>query len=73
MTWRSPDGSLTPDSAAKQFNTHFLNASREAGGDPTPGPRFEGWLKDAGFKEVKAERHVLPIGTWPADKHLVIN
>ena len=39
--------------------------------EPCPGPLLEGWLKDAGFKGVAAERHVWPVGTWPADKHLV--
>lgn len=41
------------------------------GVEPCPGPLLEGWLKDAGFTDVAAEKHVLPIGTWPADEHLV--
>ncbi|CAF9915342.1 MAG: hypothetical protein ALECFALPRED_010113 [Alectoria fallacina] len=70
LEWNSPDGSLTPDLASKHFNTTFLKASRESGMEPCPGPLLEGWLKDAGFKGVAAERHVWPVGTWPADKHL---
>ncbi|CAD6573919.1 MAG: hypothetical protein ASARMPRED_006361 [Alectoria sarmentosa] len=70
LEWNSPDGSLTPDLASKHFNTTFLKASRESGMEPCPGPLLEGWLKDAGFKDVAAERHVWPVGTWPADKHL---
>ena len=71
LEWNSPDGSLTPEHASKYFNTTFLKTSRESGMEPCPGPLLEGWLKDAGFKDVAAERHVWPVGTWPADKHLV--
>ena len=39
--------------------------------EPCPGPLLEGWLRDAGFKDVAAERHVWPVGTWPADRYLV--
>ncbi|KAL9070259.1 MAG: hypothetical protein Q9161_004952 [Pseudevernia consocians] len=70
LEWNSPDGSLTPEHASKYFNTTYLKASREGGMEPCPGPLLEGWLKDAGFKDVAAERHVWPVGTWPADKHL---
>ena len=70
---RSPDDSVTREHASKHFNELFLAASRKSGMEPCPGPRLEGWLKDAGFEGVTAERHVLPVGTWPADKHLVIN
>ena len=70
---RSPDDSVTREHASKHFNELFLAASRKNGMEPCPGPLLEGWLKDAGFEGVTAERHVLPVGTWPADKHLVIN
>lgn len=39
--------------------------------EPCPGPLLKGWLKDAGFVDVVAERHILPVGTWPLDPHLV--
>ncbi len=44
---------------------------RKADMEPCPGPLLEGWVKDAGFTDVHHEKYVLPIGTWPADKHLV--
>ena len=71
LTWVSPDGSLTKDHASKKFNNEFLNASRAAGMEPNPGPLLEGWAKDAGFVDVVSEKLVCPVGTWPADKHLV--
>lgn len=70
LEWNSVDGSLLPDSACKRFNTVFLKASRDRGLEPCPGPLLEGWLKDAGFKDVVAERRVWPVGPWPADRLL---
>ena len=67
----SPDNTLTPDLATTHFKTTFLKASRENNLEPCPGPRLEGWLKDAGFKDIAVEKHAWPVGTWPADKHLV--
>lgn len=34
-----------------------------------PGPRLEGWVKDAGFTDVVHQRFKLPIGSWPKDPH----
>ncbi|KAI4256934.1 MAG: hypothetical protein L6R42_005948 [Xanthoria sp. 1 TBL-2021] len=70
LTWTSPDGSLQESHASKKFNNEFIKASREASIEPCPGLYLEGWMKDAGFKDVKAEKFVWPVGTWPKDKHL---
>ncbi|CAL8582130.1 hypothetical protein XPA_007803 [Xanthoria parietina] len=70
LTWTSPDGSLQESHASKTFNNEFIKASREAGIESCPGLYLEGWMKDAGFKDVKAEKYVWPVGTWPKDKHL---
>lgn len=71
LTWTSPDGSLQESHASKRFNNEFIKASRETGIESCPGLYLEGWMKDAGFKDVKAEKFVWPVGTWPKDKHLV--
>ncbi len=71
VNWVSPDGSLTEDHASLKFNREFLKASRLAGVEPCPGPLLEGLLKDAGFENVVAEKYIWPVGTWPADRHLV--
>jgi len=39
--------------------------------EPCPGPLLEGWMRDAGYVDIKAQKYVWPVGTWPADKHLV--
>lgn len=71
LAWQSPDGSLKQEHASLKFNNEFINAMRKADMEPCPGPLLEGWVKDAGFSDVHHEKYVLPIGTWPADKHLV--
>ena len=48
-----------------------MTAMRKANIEPSPGPRLEGWVKDAGFTDVHHEKCILPVGTWPSDKHLV--
>lgn len=67
----SPDGTFTPDKAFYKFNREFLKSSRAAGMEPYPAPIIERLMKEVGFEDVKAERFVWPVGTWPADKHLV--
>ena len=71
LEWTSPDGSLTENHASLKFNREFRKASSAANMEPCPGPLLEGYLNDAGFKNVVARKYVWPIGTWPADKHLV--
>ncbi|KAL8764187.1 MAG: hypothetical protein Q9184_000156 [Pyrenodesmia sp. 2 TL-2023] len=70
LTWTSPDGSLTEGHASKRFNNEFIKASRDTDIEPCPGLYLEGWMKDAGFQGVQAEKFVWPVGTWPKDKHL---
>jgi len=68
--YTSPDGSLKEDSDIAVLNRLFMDTAHKNGINPGPGPSFEGWLKDAGFEDVTADRRPLPLGTWPADKHL---
>ncbi|KAL8973204.1 MAG: hypothetical protein Q9183_000106 [Haloplaca sp. 2 TL-2023] len=70
LVWTSPDGSLLEEHAGKRFNNEFIKASHAAGIEPCPGLYLEKWMKDAGFRDVKAEKFVWPVGTWPKDKHL---
>jgi hypothetical protein len=39
--------------------------------DPNPGTHLEGWLRNAGFVELKQEIFKLPLGVWPKDEKLV--
>ena len=67
----SPDGSLNSDKALYKFNREFLKASIASGIEPSPGLFLEDMMKKAGFEDVTATKFVWPVGTWPADKHLV--
>ena len=68
----SPDGTFTPDRAFYKFNREFIKTTRATGMEPCPGPLLEGWMKETGFEDVAAHKFVWPVGTWPADKHLVM-
>ncbi|KAI4200862.1 MAG: hypothetical protein LQ350_003664 [Teloschistes chrysophthalmus] len=70
LRWTSPDGSLKEEHAGKKFNNEFIKASHQANIEPCPGLYLEQWMKDAGFKDVKGEKFVWPVGTWPKDKDL---
>ena len=69
-TYYSEDGSLKKDHDISKWITTFIEAAHGFGRDPLPGPKLEGWMKDAGFENVVHEKFRLPIGPWPKDKHL---
>ena len=71
LTWVSPDNTLPEGSPIYKLNREFIRICREQSIEACPGPLFEGWLNDAGFEEVTVKKMPLPVGTWPADKHLV--
>ena len=62
---------MSDDSACFKISKEFIKAIRDAGKEPCPGPLLEGLVKDAGFVNVHHQKYPLPVGTWPADKHLV--
>lgn len=71
LTWQSSDGSLTEEHSSLKFNKQFLKASRDREMEPSPGPLLQGYLESAGFSDIRHEKFFWPVGTWPADKHLV--
>lgn len=86
LVYYSEDGTLTDDRelssntmqmtangmivAIQKWITIFLQAARDFGRDPCPGPRLAGLMRDAGFQNVEEEKYKIPIGPWPKDKHL---
>ncbi len=86
LVYYSEDGTLTDDRelssntmqttangkivAIQKWITILLQAARDFGRDPCPGPRLAGLMRDAGFQNVEEEKYKLPIGPWPKDKHL---
>lgn len=49
----------------------LMEASRKVGKEPSPGPKLEGWVKEAGFENVECRRFRLPVGPWPKDQRQV--
>ncbi|KAI8208328.1 methyltransferase domain-containing protein [Colletotrichum sp. SAR 10_86] len=64
------DGTLTEDTYTMKMDRMFLEACQMIGRDPCPGPQLEGWVKDAGFVNVRHKMFKIPIGTWPKDARL---
>jgi len=71
LTYKSEDGSMSPDRTVVKWANQLLKASRDFGRDPCPGSSLEGLMKDAGFANVVAQKYRIPIGPWAKDKHLV--
>lgn len=71
INYYSEDGSLTPEAPVWDWLYTLLKASKDFGNEPCPGSKLGGWMEDAGFVDVKAEKFLVPIGPWPKDKHLV--
>ncbi|KAH7125424.1 S-adenosyl-L-methionine-dependent methyltransferase [Dendryphion nanum] len=69
VEWYSKDGTHTPDSDAAKFIQLLVDAARKAGKEPSPGPKLEQWIKDAGFQSVVHQRFKIPVGPWPRDQH----
>ena len=69
-SYYSDDGSLREDHDVYKYIHIFMDAAKSFGRDSKPGPQLEGWMKDAGFENVVAEKFRLPIGPWPKDKDL---
>lgn len=66
----SEDGS-TEGTSIKQYYEAVLPIMRQTGVEPGPGPKLEGWFRDAGFEDIHVEKFLMPMGAWPKDKRLV--
>jgi len=38
--------------------------------EPYPCDKLEGWMRDAGFINIKSELLPIPVGPWPKDKNM---
>lgn len=70
LQYYSEDGSLTKDHKTLIWINTLLDAANQMGREPSPGPRLEGFLQDAGFQRVQHYRFKIPIGPWAKDPHL---
>jgi len=67
LQYYSEDDSLKPEDPLLTWISTLLEAARKLGRDPNPGSKLEGWVKDAGFKNVVHKRYRIPIGPWAKD------
>ncbi|KAL1971009.1 hypothetical protein VTN77DRAFT_2843 [Rasamsonia byssochlamydoides] len=66
---RSEDGS-TKGTSIQQYYDVVRGAFFTTGYELDPGPKLEGWFRDAGFENIHVQKYIVPMGTWPKDKHL---
>lgn len=71
LEFRSPDNTMDENSSVATWIKELSRACRYTGYEPSPGPKLEGWLRDAGFQDIQTRRHELPIGDWHVDRELV--
>ena len=62
----SPDDSITEDSSFWIWHKATLGRI-EATNTGRPGPRLEGWIRDAGFVNVVERKFIIPLHIWPKD------
>ncbi|KAK3377611.1 methyltransferase domain-containing protein [Podospora didyma] len=67
LTIYSEDGSLASDRPIQKWMGLLLEATKITNREMNPGPRLEGWVKDAGFTNIVHERFKCPMGAWPKD------
>jgi SAM-dependent methyltransferase len=69
-TLYSEDDSLKPDNPLVKLMDGLMEACDKIGRTLDPAPSFKGWVKDAGFENVKQQRFKLPVGSWPKDPRM---
>ncbi|KAL1983201.1 hypothetical protein VTN96DRAFT_375 [Rasamsonia emersonii] len=63
-------GEFKPGCPLDQWTTEVIEGLKTLGMEPEPGPKLEGWVKEAGFINVHHQVLPLPVGVWPKDKKM---
>ena len=71
IDYYSQDASLSKTHAMRRWLDIAYGAEQNTQRSLRPGPKIEGWVRDAGFTNVHVVKNVLPLGTWPKDPKLV--
>ena len=71
MTFYTNSGDFRPGCAVDEWTKNLKKWLYDVGVEPEPGPKLEGWIRDAGFQNVSVRRVPCPVGMWPKDKRLV--
>jgi len=70
MTFYTNSGDFRPGCAVDEWTKNLKKWLYDVGVEPEPGPKLEGWIRDAGFQNVSVRRVPCPVGMWPKDKRL---
>ncbi|KAH8696251.1 S-adenosyl-L-methionine-dependent methyltransferase [Talaromyces proteolyticus] len=70
MKFYSTQGEFSPGCPMDEWTKLVVKGLKKIGVEPEPGPKLEGWLKDAGFTNVHEKVLPIPVGVWPKNKQL---
>ena len=71
MKFYTNGGQYTNECAAGRWSRMLAQGMLKMGIDPYPAKKLEGWMRDAGFINIKYELFPIPVGPWPKDKAMV--
>ncbi|KAF5491980.1 Secondary metabolism regulator LAE1 [Colletotrichum siamense] len=63
------DGTLENTEVCR-WNTLMMEACARLKREAAPGPKLEGWVRDAGFRDVQRRDLKIPLGPWAKDPEL---
>ena len=72
MKFYTTNGEFTPGCPLDQWADELVKGIKKFELEPEPGPKLEGWVRDAGFKNIHHRLLPFPVGQWPKDKKLVL-
>lgn len=64
-------GEFKPGCPLDLWTIEVIEGLKTLGMEPEPGPKLEGWVREAGFINVHHQVLPIPVGVWPKDKKLV--
>ena len=72
MKFYTTNGEFTPGCPLDQWTDSVIEGIKKINLEPEPGPKLEGWVRDAGFENIHHRLLPIPVGQWPKDKKLVL-
>jgi SAM-dependent methyltransferase len=70
MKFYTTNGEFTPGCPLDKWTDTIIEGIKKLNLEPEPGPKLEGWVRDAGFENVHHRLLPIPVGQWPKDKKL---
>jgi hypothetical protein len=72
MKFYTTNGEFTPGCPLDQWTDAIIEGIKKINLEPEPGPKLEGWVRNAGFENIHHRLLPIPVGQWPKDKKLVL-